>query len=196
MGRTTPTLRTPLHLASDFPRPIDFQFFSQARNIQLIPRDEFRRRFPRPNVAGNPEYACLLDLAPNGSTSPIRRVQFYPYPSTTLIIPYTYVTNAVGVNASGTALTSLSSDTDEPLIPLRYRHAVVYHALYHWYRDKRDDARSQEAKAEYTDIMLRIVDDQDFGARPRPTFTLPICICDQEALQVRLEWAGGHWATV
>ena len=151
-------------LASDFLRPIDFQFFSQARNIQLIPRDEFRRRFPRPNVAGNPEYACLLDLAPNGSTSPIRRVQFYPYPSTTLIIPYTYVTNAVGVNASGTALTSLSSDTDEPLIPLRYRHAVIYHALYHWYRDKRDDARSQEAKAEYTDIMLRIVDDQDFGA--------------------------------
>ena len=151
-------------LASDFLRPMDFQFFSQARNIQLIPRDEFRRRFPRPNVAGNPEYACLLDLAPNGSTSPIRRVQFYPYPSTTLIIPYTYVTNAVGVSSAGASLTSLSSDTDEPLIPLRYRHAVVYHALYHWYRDKRDDARSQEAKAEYTDIMLRIVDDQDFGA--------------------------------
>lgn len=151
-------------LASDFLRPMDFQFFSQARNIQLIPRDEFRRRFPRPNVAGNPEYACLLDLAPTGSTSPIRRVQFYPYPSTTLIIPYTYVTNAVGVSSAGSALTSLSSDTDEPLIPLRYRHAIVYHALYHWYRDKRDDARSQEAKAEYTDIMLRIVDDQDFGA--------------------------------
>ena len=151
-------------LASDFLRPIDFQFFSQAYNIQLIPRDEFRRRFPRPNVQGNPQYACLLDLAPNGSTSPIRRVQFYPYPSTTLIVPYTYVTNAVGVSSAGAALTSLSSDTDEPLIPLRYRHAVVYHALYHWYRDKRDDARSQEAKAEYTDIMLRIVDDQDFGA--------------------------------
>jgi hypothetical protein len=74
------------------------------------------------------------------------------------------VTNAVGVSSAGSALTSLSSDTDEPLIPLRYRHAIVYHALYHWYRDKRDDARSQEAKAEYTDIMLRIVDDQDFGA--------------------------------
>jgi len=68
------------------------------------------------------------------------------------------------VSSAGSALTSLSSDTDEPLIPLRYRHAIVYHALYHWYRDKRDDARSQEAKAEYTDIMLRIVDDQDFGA--------------------------------
>jgi hypothetical protein len=69
-------------LASDFLRPMDFQLFSEARGIKLIPRDEFRRRFPRPNVAGNPEYACLLDMAPNGSTSPIRRVQFYPYPST------------------------------------------------------------------------------------------------------------------
>lgn len=151
-------------LASDFLRPVDFQFFSQAYNITLLPRDEFRRRFPRPNVAGNPQYACLLDLAPSGNTTPIRRVQFYPYPTTTLVIPYTYITNAVGVTSAGVALTSLSSDTDEPLIPLRYRHAIIYHALYHWYRDKRDDARSQEAKAEYTDIMLRIVDDQDFGA--------------------------------
>jgi hypothetical protein len=60
-------------------------------------------------------------------------------------------------------------------MPLRYRHAIIYHALYHWYRDKRDDARSQEAKAEYTDIMLRIVDGQDFGSaakgqiRPNPS---------------------------
>ena len=151
-------------LASDFLRPVDFQFFSQAYNITLLPRDEFRRRFPRPSVQGNPQFACLLDLAPSGNTSPIRRVQFYPYPTTTLVIPYTYITNAVGVSAAGAALTSLSSDTDEPLVPLRYRHAIIYHALYHWYRDKRDDARSQEAKAEYTDIMLRIVDDQDFGA--------------------------------
>lgn len=151
-------------LATNFLRPIDFQLFSQAANITLLPRDEFRRRFPRPNVSGKPEYACIVDLAPNGSTAPVRRVQLYPYPSDVYSIPYTYVTNAVGVSAAGTELTSLSSDTDEPLLPLRYRHAIVFHALYHWYRDKRDDARSQEAKAEYTDIMLRIVDDQDFGA--------------------------------
>ena len=160
-------------LASTFLRPIDFQLFSQAANITLLPRDEFRRRFPRPNVQGRPEYACIVDMAPSGSTAPVRRVQLYPYPSETCIIPYTYVTNAVGVSASGTELTSLSSDTDEPLLPLRYRHAIVFHALYHWYRDKRDDSRSQEAKAEYTDIMLRIVDDQDFGAptkaKLRPT---------------------------
>ena len=160
-------------LATNFLRPIDFQLFSQASNITLLPRDEFRRRFPRPMVQGKPEYACILDMAPSGSTAPVRRVQLYPYPADTYIIPYTYITNAVGVSAAGAELTSLSSDTDEPLLPLRYRHAIVFHALYHWYRDKRDDSRSQEAKAEYTDIMLRIVDDQDFGAptkaKLRPT---------------------------
>lgn len=150
-------------LASDFLRPVDFQFFSQAYGVDLIPRDEFRRRFPK-MIMGKPRYACILDMAPNANVSPVRRVQFYPYPSDTLVIPYNYVTNAVGVTINGAALTSLSTDTDEPLLPLRYRHAIVYHALYHWYRDKRDDSRSQEAKAEYTDIMLRIVDDQDFGA--------------------------------
>ena len=151
-------------LASDFLRPLDFQFFSQAYNVELIPRDEFRRRFPRPNVSGRPKYACILDLTPNGNTTPIRRVQFYPYPDNTYVIPYSYITSAVGVSAAGATLEGLTNTTDEPLVPLRYRHAIVYHALYHWYRDKRDDVRSQEAKAEYTDIMLRIVDDQDFGA--------------------------------
>jgi hypothetical protein len=162
-------------LASDFLRPMDFQFFSQAYNIELIPRDDFRRRFPRPNIGGKPEFACIVDHAPSGSTTPVRRVQFHPYPTTAMLIPYSYITNAVGVTSAGVQLTNLSSDTDEPLMPLRYRHAIIYHALYHWYRDKRDDARSQEAKAEYTDIMLRIVDGQDFGSsskgqiRPNPS---------------------------
>lgn len=157
-------------LASDFLRPMDFQFFSQAYEIALIPRDDFRRMFPRPNVSGQPRYATILDYAPSGSTSPIRRVQFAPYPSSTLLIPYSYITNAVGVTAAGVSLTNLSSDTDEPLIPLRYRHAIVFHALSHWYRDKRDDARADKAKAEYTDIMLRIVDDQDYGASTKGQF--------------------------
>jgi hypothetical protein len=162
-------------LASDFLRPLDFQFFSQAYEIELIPRDDFRRRFPRPNIAGKPEFACIIDAPPSGSTAPVRRVQFSPYPTTAMLIPYSYITNAVGVTSAGVQLTNLSNDTDEPLMPLRYRHAIIYHALYHWYRDKRDDARSQEAKAEYTDIMLRIVDGQDFGSsskgqiRPNPS---------------------------
>jgi hypothetical protein len=71
------------------------------------------------------------------------------------------------VSALGVGAANLSADTDEPIVPLRYRHAILFHALYHWYRDKKDDTRSQEAKAEYTDIMARIIMDHDIGA-PRP----------------------------
>jgi hypothetical protein len=53
-------------------------------------------------------------------------------------------------------------------VPLRARHAIVYHALYHHYRDLKDDTRSQEAKAEYTDIITRLVGDQEVGtSRPQ-----------------------------
>jgi hypothetical protein len=176
-------------LATDFLRPIDFQLFSTAANITLLPRDEFRRRFPRPNVAGRPEYACIVDLSPSGGTTPIRRVQLFPYPNDTYIIPYSYITSAVGVSSAGVARTSLSSDSDEPLLPLRYRHAIVFHALYHWYRDKRDDSRSQEAKAEYTDIMLRIVDDQDFGAPTKAHLRPTTAMYTRNA---RNPYRGGH----
>lgn len=150
-------------LATDFLRPVDLQQFTTAWSIPIISRTEFRRRYPRPKVNGKPVVACLVDEGFNGSTTPVRKVQFYPYPDTTYIIPYAYITNAVGVDASGLNLTSLSADTDEPIVPLRYRYAIVLHALSHWYRDKRDDARSQEVKAEYTDIMTRIVGDHDIG---------------------------------
>lgn len=154
-------------LASDFLRPVDLQQFSSAFAIPIISRTEFRRRYPRPNVSGIPKVACLLDEGFSSNTTPVRKIQFYPYPDKAYIIPYAYITTAIGVNASGTNLTSLSSDTDEPIVPLRYRHAIVFHALYHWYRDKRDDARSQEAKAEYIDIMQRIVTDHDIGTHAK-----------------------------
>jgi len=150
-------------LATDFLRPVDVQNFSNAWSIPIISRTEFRRRYPRPNISGRPTVACLLDEGFNGTTTPVRKVQFYPYPDAAYIVPYAYITNAIGVDASGLNLTSLSADTDEPTMPLRYRHAIVFHALYHWYRDKRDDARSDMAKAEYVDIMTRIVQDHDIG---------------------------------
>lgn len=150
-------------LASDFLRPLDMQFFSQAHNITLMSRLEFRRNFPRPNVSGRPTVACILDLSFGAATTPVRRVQFYPYPSDTFIIPYSYISSALAVSSAGVEATALSSDTDEPTMPLRYRHVIVLHALYNWYRDKRDDARSQEAKAEYLDAMNRMVADVEVG---------------------------------
>jgi len=150
-------------LASDFLRPVDLQLFSSAYKIPIISRTEFRARYPRPNISGRPRVACLFDEGFSGSTTPIRKVVLYPHPDAVYIIPYAYVTTAIGVDSSGANLTSLSSDTDEPIVPLIYRHAIVLHALANWYRDRKDDARSEQAMAAYVDIVTRIVSDHDIG---------------------------------
>ena len=156
-------------LASDFLRPVDVQRFSDEINIPLISRTEFRRTYPtNRSPSSRPAVACIQDAASSGNTTPIRRVRFAPPPSVAMTIPYAYITANLAVSSAGVAATSLSAATDEPIIPLRYRHVLVWHALYHWYRDKKDDSRSQEAKAEYTDIMLRIGADVEVGGvRPQ-----------------------------
>lgn len=155
-------------LASDFLRPVDAQVFSDEAEIDLIGRTEFRRRYPTNSTPGRPKVACIIDSAPSGNTTPVRRVRFYPPPSVNLLIPYTYITSNLATSSAGVAQANLSANADEPIVPLRYRHVIVLHALQNWYRDKKDDARSAEVKAEYTDLMLRIGADYEVGAnRPR-----------------------------
>lgn len=156
-------------LAADFLRPIDLQQFSDALSIDLISRTEARRLFLNNTLPGRPRVACIVDLGFSGSTTPIRRVRLFPPPNDFLLIPYSYVTSNLAVSSAGVGASNLSADSDEPIVPLRYRHAIVLHALYNWYRDRKDDTRSQESKAEYTDIMTRLSLDQEEGA-PRPQF--------------------------
>ncbi len=155
-------------LVSDFLRPLSATSFSDDMEIELIGRSEFRRRYPRNKIVGKPQVATIVDRGFASNTTPVRRVRFYKPPDAEYLIPYNYITANLAVNASGVGATSLSGDTDEPIVPLGYRHAIVFHALYHWYRDRQDDVRSAEAKGEYTDIMLRISGAQEIGAnRPR-----------------------------
>ena len=156
-------------LASDFLRPVDAQTFSDECNIELIGRTEFRRRYPNNVTTGRPRVACIVDSAPSGNTTPVRRVKLYQPSSTAMTIPYSYITSNLAVSAAGAAQTNLSATTDEPIVPLRYRHAILYHALAAWYRDKKDDTRGQEAKSEYTDLMMRVGADYEVGA-VRPQF--------------------------
>lgn len=159
-------------LATTFLRPLDFQMFSPQMNISLISRNEFRRRFPVVNVSGRPRVACIIDSPTTGADlTPIRKVVFYPYPDQAYNIPYTYITANIAVTSAGAGLTSMSSDTDTPAMPLRYRHAIVLHALAHWYRDRKDDARSELARQEYVDIMSRIVGDHDFATHTTARMT-------------------------
>jgi hypothetical protein len=155
-------------LASDFLRPLDARTFDGGE-IELLGRTEFRRRYPRNYTTGRPNVATILDYAPSGNTTPLRRVQFHPAPDVAYTIPYSYVTSNLVVASDGTAQANFAADADEPIVPLRYRHAIVFHALYHWYRDKKDDQRAQLAKTEYTDMMLRIVGDSEIGSS-RPSF--------------------------
>lgn len=155
-------------LASDFLRPLDMQFFDRNTEISLVSRKEFRFRYPRNKTVGRPKVAAIFDKAFSSSTVPVRKVRFHKPPDDFYSIPYSYVTSNLAVTSAGSEQTQLSSDSDEPIIPLQFRHVIVFHALYHWYRDKRDDDRSQEAKAEYTDLVLRMTGDMEIGhSRPR-----------------------------
>lgn len=151
-------------LASDFLKMIDVRRFSESLNIPLIGRDEFRRMYPRPNIAGLPKVATMLDKSFTTTSTQPMYVQFYPYPSTNLLIPYSYITKNLAVSSAGVEATELSADTDEPQLPMRYRHALVAFACWQWYRDKKDDQRSEMAHQEYQDIVNRIVGDQRIGA--------------------------------
>jgi hypothetical protein len=89
-------------------------------------------------------------------------------PDAAYSIPYWYVTNYLAVSAAGVEQERMSASTDEPIIPFLYRHALTFHALYHYYRDIKDDVRSQEAKGEYVDLVTRICGDNIQGdSRPQ-----------------------------
>lgn len=174
-------------LASDFARPLDLRTFDSGRTIKLIGRQDFRRLYPRNRIPSTrPRHATLLDLPFAGSSAPVRKVQFAPPPSNVQIVHYDYVTTLVAVSALGVAAVNLSADTDEPILPLRWRHLVVFHALYHWYRDRKDDPRSQEAKGEYEQLKERLLSDLEVGQQ-RPSIAPRAAIYRSRA---KRPWSG------
>lgn len=158
-------------LASDFGRPLDHRFFNTNLSIPLIGKMEFRRRYPRNDITSKPKVATLIQLGFSSDTAPRYRIIFYPVPDDEYSIPYTYITTNLAVSSTGTEQAQMTASTDEPIVPLRYRQAIIYHALFHWYRDRKDDSRSQEAKAEYVDFMTRTLGDTVIG-QDRPQFVV------------------------
>ena len=160
-------------LASDFLRPLDFRFFNTDRTIELIGEGKFRATFPRNNITGKPIVAAIFDKSFSGSAAPRRRILFHRPPDEAYIIPYTYVTANLGVTSAGAEQTELSSDTDEPIVPLRYRMAIVHKAAAQWYLERRNDVqRSTVSEALYQGILSKLVTDIEVGGdmpqiRPR-----------------------------
>ncbi len=147
-------------LAADFFRLVDARQFSDVRNIPVLGSMEFYRKFPRNSTRSGAPIACtIIELGPSGSTDWQPRVIFHPRPDDAHSIPYRYMTRYLAVSSTGTAQVEMSADSDEPIIPKRYRHILLAYARYLWYRDQKDDQRSQEAYQEYVDGVKRIAGD-------------------------------------
>lgn len=147
-------------LASDFFRVIDMRSFSDVLNIPLLGSQEFYRRYPRNATrSGSPERATIIELGPGTTTDWRPRVVFHPYPDTAYVIPYRYMTRNLAVSSAGVGQTDMVADTDEPIVPVRYRHVLTVYGAFIWYRDRKDDQRSQEAYGEYVDLVKRMAGD-------------------------------------
>lgn len=173
-------------LASDFLRPVDVRQFGDGAFFDLIGRNEFRQRYVRNKTPGAPRVCTIIDLPFSGDTTPVRKIRLHPPPDKLYLIPYTYITSNLAVTSAGVAATQLVNDTDEPIVPLAYRHTIVLQALFNWYRDRKDDARSQEAKAEYVDLMNRMTADVQIGGK-KPRISPRI---GPYRTQARRPWSG------
>lgn len=182
-------------LASDFESPLDARLFSPERNIHLIGPKEFYLRFSRNNIRQAPQYATLLELGPSGSVTGRRRVIFGPAPDKAYMIPYRYITSNLAVTSAGATQSQLSGNTDEPIVPVRYRVAIVLNAAYHWYRDRKNDVRSQEMKAEYTDMVIRISNDHVPEIADRIRF-LPLTRVGQRRVVSRRRYGSASYPNV
>jgi hypothetical protein len=155
-------------LDASFLRFVDTRSFNPERNIPIVSRTDFRRMYPSNDLTGYPEVATIVNKDFSGSATPVRKVRLHRAPDKEYLIPYDFITNKLAVSAAGVRQESLSADTDEPIVPYRYRHAITAFALYIWYRDKKDDmARAKSAQSDYVDIMIRMTSDQEVGS-PRP----------------------------
>ena len=90
------------------------------------------------------------------------------------LIPYSYITRYLAMDMLGNRIEQMREDTDEPIVPHRFRTAIVLRGLYWWYRDRLDDQRSQEVLAEYGSWVARMAGDNEIGdvkAKFRPNMT-------------------------
>ena len=158
-------------LATDFLRPLDMRNFSTDANIPFVGAMEFRRATPRNSRRARPQIATWVQLGFSAATTPRHRVVLYPAPDDEYSIPYDYITSNLAVSSTGTEQTQMTATTDEPIIPLGFRHILVLHAAYNWYLYRKDDARSQEVKAEYVELMKRMVGTSNIG-QDRPRFSV------------------------
>jgi len=164
-GSSYTTFKDEYTPVSDYMRPVDMRFFDDNHEIQIVDRRQLRRKFPRNSVTGRPQAVAQIELGPSsnmGEPELRPRLVFTPPPDAVYNIPYTYITNNLVCCSNGVFHTEFTLDSDEPIVPFRYRHALYYYALKIFYEHK-DDVRAQQALQDYISMMQRIVNDVSVG---------------------------------
>lgn len=180
-------------LAADFDDEhgiLDAISFYANREIRVIPSSEFYRLFPRNSIPrATITAATLIHLGPSGSVDRRPRLVVAPPPSAPRTIPYRYYTKHFAVSSAGVGAENLSAATDEPIIPPKWRRAVLFLAASLWKSDRHDDTRSRELRGRYDELMLRARASHD-AADNRPRL-IPRAAASYRA-HARWPWRGGH----
>lgn len=163
VGDSVRVYQDEIEMPDDFMRLAGNLIKIGSRDIPVIGRVEFRHRFAGDYSVNRPQFASIIDTTDVTTGLDNRKLRLFPIPNAVERAHVTYVTKLLVTASDGTWQEEFSADTDEPIVPRRYRHAIFYHALSNWYRDRKDDVRSQEAKAEYVEIMNRITNDTEAG---------------------------------
>ena len=169
---------------------LDALSFYANREIRILPSSEFYRLFPRNTVPGATiTAATITHLGPSGSVARRPRLVIAPPSSVQRTIPYRYYTIYPVVSSAGAGQMDLSAATDQPIIPLRWRYALVFLAASYWKRDRHDDTRSGEYRGLYDQLMLRARQSHD-AADNRPRL-IPRAAASYRA-HARWPWRGGR----
>lgn len=157
-------------LETDFADVIDTRFFDQARTIHLISPQEFYLRYPRNSHRAAPRYASLIRLAPSGNATVRVRLVLGPAPDIAYLIPYRYYTSLYAVSSGGTAQANLSAAGDEPIVPLRFRRALVTKGVALWLKTRGNRLETADRLDVETAGILAAARIGEVGgpAQPRP----------------------------
>lgn len=150
------------------PAPIDIRFFDEDRTIRLLGSHEFNRLSPRNTKPSKPLYATVIERGPSGSVSLRPRIVLGPPPDAARTYLYRFYTTDLAVSTTGTVAANLSDPTDQPIVPLAYRRAIVFKALENWYGSRQvNTALAAQWKGAYDELMLR-ARARTGQAEPRP----------------------------
>jgi len=174
-------------LDGDFLRPLDQRHFDPDSEISLYGIREFRRRFGRNTAPGTPRVATILHKNTTSGATLTPTITLHPPPSATKRITYSFVTRKLVLASDGTRQENMSADDDEPVMPVQYRYIIVLNALFHWYRDRKDDARADSAGAEYDSALSAMLSDNEIGST-RPHIAPNV---STYARRAQRPWGGG-----